>query len=86
MFLSKHVCKDKCRRCLSSSTSQNVLTKHKQKFEQEITAIETSNESHLHWKKQFHRNPLLFLGYMQILKVIKQLTYINKIQYVMVII
>ena len=38
----------------------NFLT-HKQRCEhQEITAIKTPNESHLFWKKYFHKNPLYF--------------------------
>ena len=50
-----------CRRCLSSYTSENMLMKHKQKCgEDNITTIKTSNESHIHWKKQFHKNPLYF--------------------------
>ena len=28
-----------------------------------ITTIKTSNESHLHWKKHFHKNPLNFRIY-----------------------
>ena len=36
-----------------------MLMKHKQKCgEDNITTIKTSNESHLHWKKHFHKNPL----------------------------
>ena len=38
-----------------------MLIKHKQKYGQDnITTIKTSNESHLHWKKHFHKNPLYF--------------------------
>ena len=35
--------------------------KQKQKCgDDNITAIKTSNESHLHWKKHFHKNQLYF--------------------------
>ena len=45
-------------------TSENMLIKHKQKCgEDNITTIKTSNESHLHWKKHFHKNPLYFRIY-----------------------
>ena len=38
--------------------------KHNQKCgEDNITTIKTSNESHLHWKKHFHKNPLYFRIY-----------------------
>ena len=38
--------------------------KNKQKCgEDNITTIKTSSESHLHWKKQFHKNPLYFRAY-----------------------
>ena len=38
-----------------------MLMKHKLKCENiNITTIITSNESHLQWKKHFHRNPLYF--------------------------
>ena len=30
----------------------------------DITAIRTSNESHLHWKNHFHKNPLYFRIYI----------------------
>ena len=43
VFLCNQSCNFLCRRCLSSYTSQNVLTKHKQQCEeQEITSIRTS--------------------------------------------
>ena len=60
-FLGKHDSKFVCRRCLSSYSSQNVLLKHLKRCEQQkITSIETSNESHLYWKKHFHKNPIYF--------------------------
>ena len=59
IFLGDHNKKYICRRCLSSYTSENMLIKPKQKCgEDNITTIKTSNESHLHWKKHFHKNPL----------------------------
>ena len=49
----------KCRRCLNSYLSQNILMKHKRTCEkQEIRAFKTSNESRLYWKKHFHDNPI----------------------------
>ena len=53
-----------CRQCLSSYTGENKLLKYKQKCgEDNITTIRTSNESHLHWKKLFHKNTLHFRIY-----------------------
>ena len=64
VFLGDHIKKNICRRCLSSYTSENMLMKHKQKCGiDNITTIKTSNESHLHWKKHFHKNPLYFRIY-----------------------
>ena len=42
-----------------------MLIKHKLKCEndQDLTTIKTSNESHLHWKNHFHKNPLYFRIY-----------------------
>ena len=41
-----------------------MLIKHKPKCENnEKTTIRTSNESHLHWKKHFHKNTLYFRIY-----------------------
>ena len=41
-----------------------MLMKHKQKCGADnITTIKTSNESHLHWKKHSHKNPLKFSIY-----------------------
>ena len=52
VFLSDHNKKIICRQCLSSCTSENMLTKHKQKCgDVNITAIKTSDESHFNWKK-----------------------------------
>ena len=64
VFLGDHNKKFICRRCLSSYTSENMLIKHKPKCENnDITIIRTSNESHLQWKKHFHKNPLYFRIY-----------------------
>ena len=64
VLLGDHNKKFICRRCLSSYTSENMLIKHKPKCENNnITTIRTSNESHLHWKKHFHKNPLYFRIY-----------------------
>ena len=41
-----------------------MLMKHKQKCGVDnITTTKTSNESHLHWKNHFHKNPLYFRIY-----------------------
>ena len=41
-----------------------MLLKHKQKCgDDNITVIRTSNESHLNWKKHFHKNPIYFRIY-----------------------
>ena len=38
-----------------------MLMKHKEKCgDDNITVIRTSNESHLHWKKHFNKNPVYF--------------------------
>ena len=52
------------RQCLISYTSENMLIKHKQNCgEDNITTIKTSNESHIYWKKHFHKNPLYLTIY-----------------------
>ena len=49
---------------MCSYTSENMLMLHKPKCENnEITTIRTSNDSHLNWKKHFHKNPLYFRIY-----------------------
>ena len=64
VFLRDHNKNYVCRRCFRSYTSENMLMKHKPKCEKnDITTIKTSNESHLHWKKRFHENPLYFRIY-----------------------
>ena len=64
VFLGDHNKKFICRRCLSSYTSENMLMKHKEKCgDDNVTTNKTSNESHLHWKTHFHKNPLFFRIY-----------------------
>ena len=64
VFLGEHNKIFICRRCLSSYTSEIMLIKHKQKCgDDTITTIKTSNESHIHWKKHFHKNQLYFRIY-----------------------
>ena len=61
VFLGIHNKNFICRRCLTSYTNKNLLMIHKPKCEQQkITTTRKSNESHLHWKKHFHRKPLYF--------------------------
>ena len=49
---------------MNSYRSQNVLIKHNQQCgEQDITSLRLSNESHVDWKKHFHKNPLYFRIY-----------------------
>ena len=64
VFLGDHNKKFISRRCSSSYTSENLLMKHKEKCgDDNITVIKTSNETHLHWKKHFHKNQLYFRIY-----------------------
>ena len=64
VFLGDHNKKFIYRRCLCSYTSENMLMKRKEKCgDDNITTIKTSNETHLHWKKHFHKNPLYFRLY-----------------------
>ena len=61
VFLRNHNKKFICTRCLCSYTSENMLMLHKPKCENnDITTIRNSNESHLNWKKHFHKNLLYF--------------------------
>ena len=62
--LGDHNRKFICRMCLCSYTSENMLMLHETKCENnDITTIRASNESHLNWKKHFHKNPLYFRIY-----------------------
>ena len=64
VFLGDHNKNFVYRKCLNSYTSENILFLHKPKCENnDITTIRTSRESHLHWKKHFHKNPLYFRLY-----------------------
>ena len=50
--------------CLNSYTCENALINHKEKCgDDNICTIRTSNESHLYWKKHFHKNPSYFRIY-----------------------
>ena len=61
VFLGDHHKSFVCRRCLNSYTCENALIKHKEKCgDDNICTMRTSNESHLYWKKHFHKNPLYF--------------------------
>ena len=64
VFLGDHNKSFVCRRCLNSYTCENALINHKEKCgDDNICTIRTSNESHLYWKKYFHKNPLYFRIY-----------------------
>ena len=61
VFLGAHRRKVICRGCLNSDTSENMSMISEPKCENnDRTTITTSPEAHIHWKKQFHMNPLYF--------------------------
>ena len=61
VFLGDHNKSFICRRCFNSYTCENALINHKEKCGDDyICSIRTSNESHIYWKKHFHKNPLYF--------------------------
>ena len=61
IFLGNHNKSFVCRQCLNSYTCENALIKHKENCGVDnICNIRTSNESHLYWKKHFHKHPLYF--------------------------
>ena len=61
VFLGHHHKSFVCRRCLNSYTCENALIKQKEKCGDDNTCtIRTSNESHLYWKKHFHKNSIYF--------------------------
>ena len=61
VFLGDHKKSFVCRRCLNSYTCGSALKNHKAKCgDDNICTIRTSNESHLYWKKHFHKNPIYF--------------------------
>ena len=94
VFLGEQDCRFICKRCLNSFTSENMIIKHKQQFNQkQRTSIKTSLESHLHWKYRFHKNPFYFKIYADFeadnekdnssVGGKKTNIYISKLQYVM---
>ena len=95
-FAGNRKCNFVCRRCLSSYSSENVLNKHKQRCNQQaITSARTSNASHLYWKNIFIRIHYIFkkmqifkriMKLIIVVKLMKQLIFINKIEYLTVII
>ena len=61
VFLGNHNKSFVCRSCLNSYTCENSLINHKEKCgDDNICTIRASNESHIYWKKNFHKNPLYF--------------------------
>ena len=59
MFLGKHTKSFICRRFLNSYTTENSLINHDEKGgDDNICALRTSQESHIYWKKPFHKNPI----------------------------
>ena len=62
VFIGKEKCKYICRKCLSSYTSQIMLIQHKN-ICGENQNLRTSPNSHIYWKKYFHRNILYFRIY-----------------------
>ena len=64
VFLGDHNKSFVCRRCLNSYTCETALINHKEKCgDDNICTIRASNESHLYWKKHFHKKPLYFRLY-----------------------
>ena len=58
-FLGDHHRNFICRRCLNSYINENAFETHKENCgDDNICTIRISSESHLHWKKRFHKNPL----------------------------
>ena len=59
VFLGDHHKNFICRSCLNSYTKENLSMLQKQKCgDDNITTIQISNESHIHRKKHFQKNPL----------------------------
>ena len=80
---------------MNSKTSENLLMIHKPNCDNnDITTIRTSSESHIYWKKHFHKNSIYFRlfanfeAYNEIdnssIGKTNQLKFINKTQYLMV--
>ena len=64
VFLGDHHKNYICRRCLNSNTSENMLMFHKPNCEiNDGTTVRTTDESHIFWKKNFHKNRLYFRIY-----------------------
>ena len=64
VFLGDHHKTFIFRRCSNSYTRENLLQLHKPECaNNDITTRRTSNESHIQWKKQFHKNPFYFRVY-----------------------
>ena len=64
VFLGNHNKSFVYRGCLNSYTCENAVINHKGNCgDDNICTIRTSNESHLYWKKHFHKNPLYFKIY-----------------------
>ena len=62
IFNRKQDCRFLCRTCLNSYTSHNMLIKHKNLCGGN-QKLKTSPDSHLYWKKYFHKNKLYFRIY-----------------------
>ena len=63
-FLGDHNKSFICRQCSNSYTNENALMIHKEESGSEkICTIGTSSASHLHWKKDFHKNVIDFRIY-----------------------
>ena len=66
VFLGNHYKSFVCRSCLNFYTCENALKNHKEKCgDDNICTIRTSKESHIFWKKHFHKNPLYFRIYAE---------------------
>ena len=96
VFLGDHHENFICRRSLNSYTSEIMLILHKPNCENnDITTFRTSPESHFHWKNHFPKNPSYFRIYADLEADNeknnssvgnKTTSFINKTQYLMVII
>ena len=61
VFLGGHHKNIICRRYMNSYTNENILINHKENSGNDsMFTIRTSSESHLYWKKHFHKIPLYF--------------------------
>ena len=61
MFLGNHNKSCVCRQRSNSYTNENTLRNHKENCgDDNICIIRISSESHIQWKKHFHKNPLYF--------------------------